>query len=131
MLKYNSVNNGGTALKVILACLNSKYIHASLAPWCLLSGVRAYCGASVNACVMEATINSDINSFAQQIIDAKPDVLSFSSYIWNIEKTLELCRIIKDNAKCTIILGGPEVSYRARDVLESYPFVDFVLSKKL
>jgi hypothetical protein len=56
-------------LKIVIGCLNSKYIHASLAPWCLLSGVRAFCNTSVNARVIEATINSDINAFAEQIIN--------------------------------------------------------------
>ena len=115
-------------MNIIIACLNSKYIHASLAPWCLLSGVRAYCDALVEAKVMEATINSDINAFAQQIIEGKPDIVSFSSYIWNIEKTLELAEIIKEKTNCTIILGGPEVSYRAKNILENYSFIDFVLS---
>ena len=115
-------------MKVIIACLNSKYIHASLAPWCLLSGVRELCACSVDAKVMEATINSDINAFAEQIINENPDIVSFSSYIWNIEKTLELCKILKEKIGCTIILGGPEVSYRAKNVLENYLFIDFVLS---
>lgn len=26
-------------MKIIVSCLNSKYVHASLSPWCLLSGV--------------------------------------------------------------------------------------------
>ena len=115
-------------MKVIIACLNSKYIHASLAPWCLLSGVRELCASSVDAKVMEATINSDINVFAQQIINENPQIVSFSSYIWNIEKTLELSKIIKEKLNCTIIFGGPEVSYRAKNVLESFTFIDFVLS---
>ena len=115
-------------MKVIIACLNSKYIHASLAPWCLLSGVRALCACSIDAKVMEATINSDINAFAEQIINECPDIVSFSSYIWNIEKTFELCRILKEKTGCTIILGGPEVSYRVKNVLETYPYIDFVLS---
>lgn len=115
-------------MKIVIGCLNSKYIHASLAPWCLLSGVKAYSALSVEAKVMESTINNDINTFAEQIIKENPDVVSFSSYIWNIEKTLELCEILKDRINCTIILGGPEVSYRAKDVLEKYSYVDFVLS---
>ncbi len=115
-------------MKLVIACLNSKYIHASLAPWCLLSGVRAYSVLPVESKVMESTINSDINAFARQIIYEKPDIVSFSSYIWNIEKTLELCKILKEKIGCTIILGGPEVSYRAKNVLEKSSFVDFVLS---
>ena len=115
-------------MKLVIACLNSKYIHASLAPWCLLSGVKEFCASSVNAKVMESTINSDINAFAEDIINENPDIVSLSSYIWNIEKTFELCKILKEKINCTIILGGPEVSYRARDVLEKYSVVDFVLS---
>ncbi len=115
-------------MKLVIACLNSKYIHASLAPWCLLSGVRAYSALPIEAKVMESTINSDINTFAEQIINENPDIVSFSSYIWNIEKTLELCKILKEKIDCTIILGGPEVSYRAGNVLENYSFIDFVLS---
>ena len=115
-------------MKIVIGCLNSKYIHASLAPWCLLSGVRAFCATPVNAKVMESTINSDINLFAEQIINEAPDVVSFTCYIWNIEKTIELCKILKEKIGCAIILGGPEVSYRAENVLEQYPFIDFVLS---
>ena len=128
MLKCHLEIIGGFVLKVIVACLNSKYIHASLAPWCLLSGVREFSDTSVDAKVMEATINSDINDFAQQIMNENPDIVSFSSYIWNIEKTFELCKMLKEKIGCTIILGGPEVSYRAKNVLENYTFVDFVLS---
>lgn len=128
MLKCSLEIGGGFVLKVIIACLNSKYIHASLAPWCLLSGVREFCVSSVDAKVIEATINSDMNAFAEQIISERPDIVSFSSYIWNIEKTLELSKILKKRVGCTIILGGPEVSYRAKNVLKNFSFIDFVLS---
>ena len=60
-------------MKLVIGCLNSKYIHASLAPWCLLSGVREFCALPVDAKVMEATINSDINLFAEQIINEAGD----------------------------------------------------------
>ena len=57
-----------------------------------------------------------------------PQVVSFSCYIWNITGTLEICKEIKENLDCKIILGGPEVAYRPKDVLEKYDFIDFVLS---
>lgn len=114
-------------MKVIIACLNSKYIHASLAPWCLSAGVREYSACDFQVKVMESTINSNMAEFAQQIIAEEPDVVSFSSYIWNIEKTLEVCIALKECINCTVVLGGPEVSYRAADVLEKYLFVDYVL----
>ena len=115
-------------MKVIICCLNSKYVHASLSPWCLLSGVRNFCTEKMDATVMESTINGDIYEFADKIIAEKPDVVSFSSYIWNITKTLEICRYIKEKHDCKIVLGGPEVAFRQEDVLRKYDFIDFVLA---
>ncbi len=115
-------------MKVIIACLNSKFVHASLSPWCLLAGVREFAEKAYDVSVMESTVNGDVQSFAQRIVSEKPNVVAFSCYIWNITKTLEVCRIIKENHGCRIILGGPEVAYRPKDVLQKYGFVDFVLS---
>ena len=115
-------------MKVIISCLNSKYVHASLSPWCLLAGVREFSKNTYDISVMESTINGNIEDFAHKIIGEKPDVVSFSCYIWNITKTLEICRIVKENHHCTIVLGGPEVAYRQADVLQKYDFIDFVLS---
>ena len=115
-------------MKVIIACLNSKFVHASLSPWCLLAGVRKFCKNEYDVSVLESTINGNTESFAQKIIDKKPNVVAFSCYIWNITKTIEICRIIKQTCDCKIVLGGPEVAYRSKDVLEKYDFVDFVLS---
>ncbi len=115
-------------MKIIISCLNSKFVHASLSPWCLLAGVREFAKGDYDASVLESTVNSDMLSFAKKITNEKPDVVAFSCYIWNITKTLEVCRSIKQTLNCKIVLGGPEVAYRRRDVLNRYGFVDFVLS---
>lgn len=115
-------------MKTLICCLNSKYIHASLAPWCLLAGVKAFAKGSYDIKVLESTINGNLHDFAQKIILENPKVVSFSCYIWNITQTLEICKEIKENLDCKIILGGPEVAYRPKDVLEKYGFIDFVLS---
>ena len=115
-------------MKVAICCLNSKYIHASLAPWCLASGVKAFSKTDCNVKVLETTINADLNEFIEKIISEKPQIVSFCCYIWNIEKTLFIAKEIKALVDCKIILGGPEVAYRAKDVLVKNEFVDFVLS---
>lgn len=115
-------------MKVVISCLNSKYIHASLAPWCLLAGVKAFAKNDYDIKVLESTINGNPHDFAQKIISENPQVVSFSCYIWNITGTLEICKEIKENLDCKIILGGPEVAYRPKDVLEKYDFIDFILS---
>jgi len=115
-------------MKVIISTLNSKFVHASLSPWCLLAGVREFSEKEYDAQVLESTINGDTAAFANKIINEKPDIVAFSCYIWNITKTLEVCQIIKQNHDCKIVLGGPEAAYRPKDILEKYEFIDFVLS---
>ena len=115
-------------MKVIISCLNSKFVHASLSPWCLAAGVREFSEKTYDILIKESTINGDTESFARKIIEEKPQVVAFSCYIWNVTKTLEIACLIKQNCDCKIVLGGPEVAYRPKDVLLRYEFVDFVLS---
>ncbi len=114
-------------MKIAICCLNSKYIHTSLAPWCLFSGVKSEL-SDITAHVIEDTINNESSYIIEKIINGNYDIVSFSCYIWNITKTLEICKEVKHKTNSTIILGGPEVSYRAKNVLTDYPFIDFVLS---
>ena len=114
-------------MKIVIGCLNSKYIHASLAPWCLKAGVDKFCETVVESKVLESTVNGDVIAFADNILKENPRVVSFSCYIWNITKTLDACKYIKENSKAIIVLGGPEVSYRADKVLKEYDFIDYVL----
>ncbi len=115
-------------LKVVLGCLNSKFVHASLAPWCLKAGIDTYCTVDIRALVLESTINSNLEEYIERIIAVKPEIVCFSSYIWNIEKTLYVCERLKQALGCKIVLGGPEVSYRAENILQGYSYIDFVLS---
>lgn len=94
----------------------------------MLAGLREFSQNKYDAVVLESTINGDFEVFAERIIAEKPDIVAFSCYIWNITKTLEVCRIIKKSCGCSIVLGGPEVAYRAKDILGKYAFVDYVLS---
>jgi hypothetical protein len=45
------------------------------------------------------------------IDDVRPDIIGFSCYVWNIDRTLYLCSIIKERMeRCLIVLGGPEIT---------------------
>lgn len=116
-------------MRVIICCLNSKYIHASTAPWCLFAAVRAACADTVRATVSEGTVNENPDVVLQRLLMEKPDVISFCTYIWNVELVLQLAAGIKRERPETVIaLGGPEVGYRPAQVLTDYPFVDYILS---
>ncbi|HPR55728.1 MAG TPA: radical SAM protein [Deltaproteobacteria bacterium] len=42
---------------------------------------------------------------------AQPDVVGFSCYLWNVERTLYLCGLVMERLPgCIVVLGGPEVT---------------------
>lgn len=111
-----------------LCALNAKYVHSSLAPWCLLAGVRAF-APDIDAYVVEGTVNEPPETVLERIASGAPDVVTFSCYLWNIRQTLALAEQLKHRLPgVCIVLGGPEVSYCAETVLNENPAVDFVLS---
>ncbi len=115
-------------MKIVCVSLNSKYIHSSLAPWCLKAGINAFCDNYHEFSVLESTINSDLEILTNEIIRKAPDIVAFSCYIWNITKIFPLCKTIKSKIECRIILGGPEVEYRAQEVLQNNDAVDFIVT---
>jgi len=112
-------------LKVVLATLNAKFIHSSLA----LRYLREYCKqVCPDMAVKEYSINNGVLDILSDIYREKPDVLGLACYIWNIEMTLELASLVKKvlpNVK--IILGGPEVSYDPAAIMEQYLSIDYII----
>ena len=114
-------------MKALICMLNSKFIHSSLAPWCLLSGVKAYCDENVSAEVIEGTVNEKTEAVVKRILDKTPDVIAFCCYIWNINYVYKLCEYIRAESDAKIVLGGPEVTFNPAQVLEKHAEVDYVL----
>lgn len=112
-------------MKVILTTLNAKYIHSSLA----LPYLKLYCqddGYHID--IMEFTINEKLDDIMARLYLAQPDVIAFSCYIWNIEPTLLLCQDLKKLLpQCIFILGGPEVSFNAPDLMVKNEFIHVVV----
>lgn len=110
-------------MKIVLSALNARYIHSNIAIRYLKSSAEEY-----DIKLLEYTINESPMSIALDIIAVKPDVIGFSCYIWNIENTLKVCSILKEiDAHIKIVLGGPEVSYSARKLFDSYPYIDYII----
>jgi len=74
------------------------------------------------------TENQSIPAILRKILESKAQVIGFSCYLWNIKKTLNICRRLKEiNPGLKIVLGGPEVSPRAQDLLAQEKAVDVVV----
>lgn len=74
------------------------------------------------------TENQSIPAILRKILESKAQVIGFSCYLWNIKKTLEISRRLKKiNSRVMIVLGGPEVSPRAQDLLAHEKAIDAVV----
>lgn len=114
-------------MKFLLAAINAKYIHSNPAVYSL----RAYAKERLpeaDIMIGEYTINHRTDSVLQDLYEKKPDFIGFSCYIWNISHVMEIVRDVKKVLPETEIwLGGPEVSYDAKKILEREPDVRGVM----
>jgi radical SAM superfamily enzyme YgiQ (UPF0313 family) len=93
----------------------------------LLKG-RARLQISPAVKIQTFTENEKSARILKKILAQKPDVIGFSCYLWNIEKTLRVCRALKKkDPKPVIVLGGPEVTPRAEEILGKENAVDIVV----
>ncbi len=112
-------------MKVVLTAINAKYIHSNLAVYCLRAYAKPYLE---NIEIAEYTINQSLDDILLDLYKKKPDILCFSCYIWNLTYIEELVREIhKLMPELPIWLGGPEVTYDAKAVLERLPEVTGVI----
>ena len=71
---------------------------------------------------------SDAARTAAEIVARKPEVVGFSCYIWNMLHTMEIARLVKQQAPETaIVVGGPDVSSVPKKALDTYPWIDVVV----
>lgn len=113
-------------MKILLTTLHAKYAHASLALPSLAACCRDLPGVELT--IRELTINEPHEQQLRQLIAQQADLIGFSCYIWNIERTLRLVSDIKKIAPRTIIvLGGPEVSSSVFELMQQQPAIDYVV----
>ena len=78
--------------------------------------------------VLDLTTEIDPWWVAYRILRMAPDVAAFSVYCWNARAIYDACSIIRNaDHRMTIVLGGPEVSAVAENVLAANPAVDAVV----
>lgn len=111
-------------MNIVLTTLNAKYIHTNLA----LRYLKGAAQPEFDPKIVEYTIKDPAFNIVSDLYQYKPDVVGFSCYIWNIEETIRVVRMLKAVAPETkIILGGPEVSYDTHDWLRRVEEVDFIV----
>ena len=105
-------------MKFLLVALNAKFIHSNPA----LHSLYAYAGKEYESQIelAEYTINNEPLTILADLYKRQPDVVGFSCYIWNYHMISDLItEFHKLMPDVPIWLGGPEVSFNARDILDN------------
>lgn len=111
-------------MNIVLSTLNAKYIHTNLAIRYLKAAVQP----EFECELAEYTIKDPAFNIVSDLFQKKPDIVGFSCYIWNINETIAVIRMLKTvlpNIK--IVLGGPEVSYDVHDWLRKHEEIDYII----
>jgi radical SAM superfamily enzyme YgiQ (UPF0313 family) len=104
-------------MKVLITAIDSKFIHSNLAVRYLKNFTK---DLNYEAKIKELTINDREERMLEEIIKEKPDIVAFSTYIWNVELISRVANLIKRvNPKIEILYGGPEVSFDSRTFLQN------------
>ena len=110
----------------ILVGINSKFVHTNLAIRYLKKFVNKNSNYEIE--IYESTINNNINKIIRDIVERNPKNVFFSVYIWNVEMVFKIAKELKKVLKETnILLGGPEVSYTPKEIMEENKFIDGIL----
>lgn len=111
-------------MKIICSTLNAKYIHTNIA----IRYLKAFAQPEFNIDLAEYTIKDPVMNIVTDLIQKKPKIIGFSCYIWNIEETIKVVKMIKKiDPSIKIIVGGPEVTYDVMDWMNSVNEFDFIV----
>lgn len=125
-------------MKVLLTGINSSYLHTSLSVRTLcgyLNGIPGFSFKNENPLTggflcdfIELTVNQPYYDLLRKILEKGPDVVLFSTYIWNGE----LCgKLIQDlhSVMPGLVLGagGPEFGFSPERYFEKVPALDFII----
>ncbi|HOI19161.1 MAG TPA: radical SAM protein [Candidatus Woesearchaeota archaeon] len=117
--------------KIILATLNihkRASIHLALY---LLKGYflkHSEFNELVEIEILDFSIQDKKEDIVSEILKKNPEIVGFSCYMWNIIMIQDICKLLKIRDKnLKIILGGPEVSARDKEILFNNSKVDFIV----
>jgi len=114
---------------IILAAINAKWIHPSLA----LRLLKANLGSLESSCeIIEFALRQPLCEKIEPLLDASPRILGISVSIWNHLATIELLEELEKKwrdlpiEKPVVVFGGPEVSHLPPDS-EIFRYADYVI----
>ncbi|MDR2470629.1 MAG: hypothetical protein LBD09_00790, partial [Treponema sp.] len=133
---------------IVLATINAKWIHPSLALRLLKANLDGGPGSSladegaagciIDCTILELALRQSLKEKTAALLEASPAILGFSVSIWNHQATEELLGALEAAWETrhetgqarrpppVIVLGGPELTFLPRDT-PLFDHADFVL----
>jgi radical SAM superfamily enzyme YgiQ (UPF0313 family) len=110
---------------VLLTTINARYVHAAAGLRYLLANLEEL---RPQAQIMEFVLGARPLDIAERLLAARPQVVGFGVYIWNVEEITRVVAVIKQIAPhVVIVVGGPEVSYEI-DTQRVCQLADYVIT---
>lgn len=111
-------------MNIICTTLNAKFIHTNIA----IRYLKAYAEPDFHVQIAEYTIKDPTMNIVTDLIQKNPHIIGFSCYIWNIEETIKVIKMIKKiDPTIHIVVGGPEVTYDVVEWMEKVPEFDYIV----
>ena len=115
-------------MKILFVGVNASYSHTCLAVRAICEFVKCQLHADMFLETVEFTINQPVGEILRGIYERQPDMVLFSTYIWNAEITVKIIPDIKKLLPAVMIgAGGPEFGFAAELYLKKLPELDFVI----
>lgn len=112
---------------ILLTTIHAGFHHSSLA----LSSIQASLTKSsldFHVPLLEFSHQTPISAKLEQILAVKPDLIGFSTYLWNIQESVHLSKLIKKISPQTIIVfGGPEAGPEGKKLLKKHDSIDYII----
>ena len=112
-------------IKILFVAINARYAHTNPA----LLYLQKITGERADTAIAEFTISQDPYDILATLTEYRPDVISFSVYIWNSGLVKALLEDLKKVLpEVQVVLGGPDVSYNPDQWLSRYDAIDYIIS---
>ncbi|MDR2186348.1 MAG: B12-binding domain-containing radical SAM protein [Treponema sp.] len=116
--------------EIVLATINAKWIHPSLALRLLKANLKEYENQTL---ILEFALRQPLQEKLEPILAARPRILGLSVSIWNHTAVLELLKALEQqwgipgkDRKPAVVLGGPEASHLPAEA-EIIAHADYVI----
>ena len=119
-------------MRIVLATQHAQRAFIPLALMYLKASVaaRGSCAAD-DVGLLEFGHDATAEAITHALVEAGPDLIGLSCYVWNIKTTLAAARMVRDRLPAVrIVLGGPEVGPVAVEVLRAHPYVDVIVKSE-